>query len=61
MKNDLLIWAKREFLNSLQTTTHYQPIINTYTLEIFGYEALSRFAIKGESLPVQRVFQDESL
>jgi len=34
----------------------YQPIINTVSLEIYGYEALSRFHYQGQSIPPLEIF-----
>lgn len=53
---ELKDWAKREFLNNLEIIPHYQPIVDLCALDLFGYEALSRFKLKGESLPPLAVF-----
>ncbi len=54
---DIKGWLKRDFLQSLEITPHYQPIIDLYNSQVVGYEALSRFLLKGESLPPSKVFR----
>ncbi|MEW6656237.1 MAG: GGDEF domain-containing protein [Aquificota bacterium] len=54
---DIKGWLKREFFQSLEITPYYQPIIDLYNSQVVGYEALSRFLLKGESLPPSKVFR----
>ncbi len=54
---DIKGWLKREFFQSLEITPYYQPIIDLSNSKVFGYEALSRFLLKGESLPPSKVFR----
>ncbi|HCO38995.1 MAG TPA: hypothetical protein DIT36_03345, partial [Aquificaceae bacterium] len=54
---DIKGWLKREFFQSLEITPYYQPIIDLYNSQVVGYEALSRFLLKGEILPPSKVFR----
>jgi diguanylate cyclase (GGDEF)-like protein len=53
---DIKGWLKREFLQSLEITPHYQPILSLPSSQIVGYEALSRFILKGESISPHKAF-----
>ncbi|MFN4319238.1 MAG: EAL domain-containing protein [Aquificaceae bacterium] len=53
---DIKDWLKKEFFQSLEIIPHYQPIVSLPNLQVVGYEALSRFLLKGESLPPSKVF-----
>lgn len=57
MKLDIKSWARKEFLENLVITPHYQPIIDVASGTVFGYEALSRFTLKGENLPPLKAFR----
>ncbi|MDW8095305.1 MAG: GGDEF domain-containing protein [Aquificaceae bacterium] len=48
---------KKDFLNKLNITPHYQPIVDLSEGRPLGFEALSRFTIDGVQSPPPKVFQ----
>jgi len=38
--------------------TKYEPILNTKTLDIFAYEALSKFELKRQSISTEEIFRE---
>ncbi len=57
MKIDVKEWAKRELLEGLEIIPHYQPVVNLVYKKVFGYEALSRFRLKGDILNPLKIFR----
>ena len=47
----------KEILSKKSFYAEYQPIVNVKTLDIFGYEALSRFQYRGLNIPPKGVFE----